>query len=99
MTEQKERKEVFTTTVDGIEVNRVYTPADLKGGTFTKENLNIVCPAGQQARVQCYVADPFNANSWYKGTLIFYVNDQEIPDVLGNQWVYVAADEKSLPPY
>ncbi len=31
MTEQKERKEVFTTTVDGIEVNRVYAPADLKG--------------------------------------------------------------------
>ncbi len=31
MAEQKERKERFTTTVDGIEVKRVYTPADREG--------------------------------------------------------------------
>ncbi len=31
MTQQKERKQVFTTTVDGNVVSRVYTPADLEG--------------------------------------------------------------------
>ncbi|MBM2824752.1 MAG: Sbm [Dehalococcoidales bacterium] len=29
MTQEQERKKVFTTTVDGLVVNRVYTPADL----------------------------------------------------------------------
>jgi len=57
MTEPKERKEEFRTTVDGIAVNRVYTPDDLPGpddiGSLPGEYpyLRHIMPTGYRTRL------------------------------------------------